>query len=92
MKSWLDRATRILLRKGLRRGLGGDGRWLAVGALAWFVRFLMKKREPEVVRESLRPGETLVVTNLGPPPRGRKARRAFDEARDRAPLPAGAAE
>lgn len=92
MKSWLDRATRSLVRQGLRRGLGGDGKWLAVGAVAWFVRFLMKKREPAVIAEQLRPGETLVVTNVGPPPRGRKARRAFDEARDKTPLPAGAAK
>jgi hypothetical protein len=77
--SLIDRLTRAAVRKGVRQGLlAGDGKWLAAGAVAWLVRFLMKKNEPGVVVERLKPGETIVVTNIGPQ-RGRKARRAKRE-------------
>ncbi len=77
MNSLIDRVTRRALRKGLRDGLlAGDGKWIAAGAAAWLVRFLMKTREPEVVVERLGVGETIVVTNIGPPLRGRKRRQA----------------
>jgi hypothetical protein len=77
VNSLIDRVTRRVLRRGLRDGLlAGDGKWIAAGAAAWLVRFLMRKREPEVVVERLRVGETIVVTNLGPPLGGRKRRKA----------------
>lgn len=80
MKGWIDRRLRQILRRGVRDGLlAGDGLWLALGAFAWLGRFLLKTREPEVVREKLAIGQTIVVTNLGPPlsrRQRRKARRA----------------
>ncbi len=76
MKGLADRLTRAAVRRGLRNGLlAGDGKWLALGAVAWLVRFLAKRQEPETVRETLGVGETITVTNLGPPPRRRQARR-----------------
>lgn len=82
MRERLDSLLRKLVRQGLRRGLvAGDGKWLVFGAVAWLVRFLMKKREPEVVTEELRVGESLVVTNVGPelPRRQRRAAAASAE-------------
>lgn len=76
MKSLLDRLTRTLVRRGFREGLlKGNTAWLAAGAAAWLVRYLMKKREPEVIVERLAPGERIVVENLGPQ-HGRAARKA----------------
>lgn len=79
MNGLIDRVTKDALRRGLRQGvLAGDGKWIALGALAWLVRFLMRRPETARVTETLRPGESIVVTNLGSPPRGRRARRAFE--------------
>ncbi|MGO9197796.1 MAG: hypothetical protein ACLQK4_11810 [Acidimicrobiales bacterium] len=89
MNSFIDRLTRRALRRGLRDGLlAGDGKWIAAGAVAWLVRFLMKQREPEVVVERLRVGEAILVTNIGPPLRGRKARKARRAARRASAEPA----
>ena len=66
----LDRLLRSAMRRGFRRGVGeGSGPWLAVGVAALGVRFLrrMLRSEPIVVREELRPGETLVIAHLAPP-------------------------
>jgi len=71
-----DRVTRNLVRKGLREGLlGGNGRWLAVGALTWLARFLRAKPQPRVVTEQLKLGESILVTHRPAPPYGRRARR-----------------
>lgn len=76
MNAFIDRITRTAVRRGLRDGLlAGDGKWLAIGAVAWLVRFLRKTRAPEVVVERLKVGETIVVTNIGPQ-KGRRARKA----------------
>lgn len=77
MKGLTDRVTRAAVRRGLKEGLlAGDGKWLALGAVAWLVRFLSKRQEPKTVVEELRVGESLTVTNLGPPLKRRAARRA----------------
>jgi hypothetical protein len=76
VNGFVDRITRTAVRNGLRKGLlAGDGKWLALGAVAWLVRFLAKKQEPETVVEQLKVGESLVVTNLGPAPKRRERRR-----------------
>lgn len=56
--------------------LAGDGLWLALGALGWLVRYLRKTHEVEPVVEELKLGESILVTNIGPAPRRREARRA----------------
>jgi hypothetical protein len=64
--------------------LGGDRRWLAVGAVVWTITLLGRawRREPEVVyRTVLKPGETLsvstqlAVAKAERPPAGRKRRK-----------------
>lgn len=76
MAGLVDRLTRAAVRRGLRQGLfAGDGKWLALGAVAWLVRLLRKRHEPEVVVEQLRRGESILVTNIGPQ-HGRAARKA----------------
>lgn len=63
------------MRRGVRDGLfGGNGLWLAAGAAAWLVRWLARSREPGIVREQIRVGETITVTSVAPPPFGRRAR------------------
>jgi hypothetical protein len=80
--SSIDRLTDRLVRKGLREGLlGGSGQWLAVGAVAWLVRFLRRKPQRRVVTEKLKLGETIVVTHTAAPPFGRKARKLDKAAR-----------
>jgi hypothetical protein len=59
-----------LRRRGWEDGLlGGDPRWLALGALAWgawLVAWAWRK-EPEIVyRTALRGDETLVITSRRP--------------------------
>jgi hypothetical protein len=72
----IDRLTRRALRDGVLRGLfGGSDLWLAIGALGLLVKVLTRKDAPKVVIERLALGESLVVTHLPPPPRGRAARK-----------------
>ena len=66
----LDRLLRSAMRRGLRRGMGeGSGPWLAVGVAAAGVRVLRRllRPQPIVVREELRPGETVVIAHLADP-------------------------
>jgi hypothetical protein len=89
MRSWFERLTAGLVRRGVREGLlGGSGPWLAIGALSWLVRFLMRRPERSVVVEELALGESILVTSVPPPPSGRRRRKleaaARREARDEA--------
>ena len=58
-------------RKAWEDGLlGGDRRWLAVGAVVWTFTLAGRawRRQPEVVyRTKLTPGESVVVTTSRPP-------------------------
>ena len=65
-----DRLLRLALRRGFQRGVGeGSGPWLAVGVAALGIRLLRRLVRPDavVVREELRPGETLVIAHLADP-------------------------
>jgi hypothetical protein len=66
----LDRAVRLGLRHGLRRGLmGGSQLWMAVGVVALGVRIVQRWGSPKpiVVTERLAPGEAIVVRHFFPP-------------------------
>jgi hypothetical protein len=72
----IERLTRNLVRRGIRDGLlGGNGVWLAAGALAWLVRFLLRREGGKVITENIRLGETITVTMVPAPPFGRTARK-----------------
>jgi hypothetical protein len=64
--------TGRLVRHGLRRGiLDGSRPWLVVGLVVWLARLARRLASPEpetVWSGSLRPGETLVVSNSPPEP------------------------
>ena len=67
--------VRELVVRGVRDGLlGGNGIWLAFGAVAWLGRFLSRQPATRIVREQIRVGETITVTSVAPPPYGRRAR------------------
>ncbi len=81
MRSWFERLTAALVRRGFREGLlGGSGLWLAVGAVAWLARFLARRPERSVVVEEIALGESITVTSVPPPPSGRR-RRKLDQRR-----------
>ncbi len=76
MRRLLERAARDLVRRGIRDGLlGGNGIWLALGAVAWLLRWLSRTPTQHVVRETIRVGETITITSQPAPPFGRKARK-----------------
>ncbi|GEM_PF-2290389 len=59
-----------LRRAGMRKGVvGGDSRWLSIWLLIGGFQLLRRiaKPKPAVERIELRPGETIVVTDLGRP-------------------------
>ncbi len=75
VRRFLDRWARQLVRRGIRAGLiEGSNLWLSIGALAWLFRFLSKHQAPEVSTESLRLGESVIVSHVPAPPRTRRAR------------------
>lgn len=63
-------------RAGLTEGLmGGNTRWLVLGALAWGWRALtwaLRSEERVVYRRRLRPGEQLLITERPAQPRRRR--------------------
>jgi hypothetical protein len=76
VKRLIERVTRGLVRRGIRDGLlGGNGIWLALGAVSWLVRWLSRVPSQRVVREQIRVGETITITSVPAPPFGRKARK-----------------
>ena len=61
---------RRLVRTGVKRGLiDGNRLWLYIGGLSWIARALFKPKRPIVRKETLEPGETLVITNVDRSPR-----------------------
>jgi hypothetical protein len=66
----IGRLAGALRGRGLRKGvLGGNRRWLTVWAVVFTAQTVHKllKPKPVVERVKLRPGETLVITDLGVP-------------------------
>jgi len=64
----IGRLTNLLRGQGLRKGvIGGNRRWLTVWVLVAMTQTMRKlvKSKPVVERFQLKPGETLVITDLG---------------------------
>jgi hypothetical protein len=65
--SVIDRAIRVVMRRGWDRGVGQGSRvWLVLGGVALIARLARRalRREPEVVfSEAIRPGESFEVTH-----------------------------
>ena len=56
--------------RGLRKGvLGGDRRWLTIWAILTTAHTVhrLTKAKPVVERITLKPGETITITDLGAP-------------------------
>jgi hypothetical protein len=76
VRALFERLARNLVRRGIRDGLlGGNGIWLALGAGAWLVRWLLRSPAERVVTESIRVGETITISSVPAPPYGREARK-----------------
>ena len=85
MIAFLDSLARRLVRRGIRRGvLEGSAPWLVITAAAGLFRLLSRPERVKVSREDLALGESIIVTHLPAPPRGRRARRAGERAHDAA--------
>ena len=66
----IGRLAGALRGRGLRKGvLGGNRRWLAIWAVVFTAQTVHKvtKPKPVVERVQLKPGETLMITDLGVP-------------------------
>jgi len=64
----IRRLTTLLRGQGLRKGvIGGNRRWLTVWAVVAMTQTMRKlmKPKPVVERFQLKPGETLMITDLG---------------------------
>lgn len=64
----IGRLAGVLRRRGMREGvIGGNRRWLGIWAVVVSAQLLHRvfKTKPTVVRYELKPGETLVVSDLG---------------------------
>jgi hypothetical protein len=79
-----SRLRSLSVERGL---LGGDHRWIGVGAAVWGVTALRwalrNTNEPITITEPLRPGETIVITHQVPPPKVSRRRRRRQAKRDR---------
>jgi hypothetical protein len=66
----IARLAGTLRGRGLRKGvLGGNRRWLTVWAVIFAAQTVHKltKPKPVVERFQLKPGETVLITDLGEP-------------------------
>ena len=66
----IARLAGLLRSRGLRKGvLGGNRRWFAIWVVIFTAQTVHKvvKPKPVVERVNLKPGETLVITDLGVP-------------------------
>ena len=80
MLTLLDNLARRLVRRGLRRGiLEGNMTWVAILAVALFVRLIARPQRPRIMSEKIRLGESITVTHTEPPARRRAARNAARE-------------
>ena len=72
-----------LRRNALYKGvLGGERKWMAIGAVVWAPRLLKKvmgRTEKVVAREVLKPGQVMCIEAITPPTRDE--RRAIRRAR-----------
>jgi hypothetical protein len=57
----IDRLLKTLVTRGLRRGLGGEPVWLALGTVAWLVRRSRRRRNEVLWTGRVQAGERLVV-------------------------------
>jgi hypothetical protein len=68
----MDRLLKTLVTRGLRRGLGGEPAWLALGAVAFMVRRSRRRRNEVLWSGRVQAGERLLVRTYvpgdGPPP------------------------
>lgn len=79
--SILSTARRLGISKGV---LGGNKKWLIIGAIAWTLRALRWAWTPNpqtVYRKKLEVGETIVVRHDPPHPTRRQRRKAKRRAR-----------
>ena len=66
----IARLAGLLRGRGLRKGvLGGNRRWFAIWAVIFTAQTVHKvvKSKPVVERFDLKPGDTVVITDLGVP-------------------------
>ena len=66
----IARLAGLLRSRGLRKGvLGGNRRWFAIWAVIFTAQTVHKvvKPKPVVERFKLKPGDTVVITDLGVP-------------------------
>ena len=66
----MKRLVGTLRGRGMRHGvLGGNRRWLTVWAVIFTAQTVHKvmKSKPVVERFTLKPGETVLITDLGQP-------------------------
>ena len=66
----IGRLAAALRRRGMRQGvIGGNRRWLGIWAVVVTGQLLHRvfKTKPTVVRYELKPGDTILVTDLGGP-------------------------
>lgn len=70
-----------LYRTAIKRGAkGGHWAWYVLALGAWVLRRDQARRAQAPLSTSLQPGETVMITALGDPPKGRKATRRSKKA------------